>query len=262
MIRRQQEERIEAEVNRVSGGVPDDRRARLRAIELAETHPEFFGRTDFAGAMRRAEGGEKIGPIAIAAERDRAMQAQRMAEKEIATASEKEQERIKKDILGRVADQKRRQTEWEHGVARQSTMLDQMDAEEIRLKEQGAKERAAADMKEAADKKRAAEKRAREAAKAADPSNQLRAMEEAVKDQVMRAAMANAPADFNPQMVGEWVRQALQDLPQNMNNVPMALQQALGEVRMHIRHQAELQNQQWNKMGGMQFNQPTNFPRG
>jgi hypothetical protein len=81
MIRRQQEERITAEVNRVSGFAPSDQAARLRAIELAETHPEFFGRTDLAGALRRAQAGEQIGPTAVKKQREEKVAADNLARK-------------------------------------------------------------------------------------------------------------------------------------------------------------------------------------
>jgi hypothetical protein len=190
-MEREQEKRITEQVNKVFGGISTDRSRRLQAIELMETHPEEF-KPGTAEALRRAQAGEKIGPHAVAEERDKAMQAERAALKEIATSSQKEQDRIKADILKRKADNATRQREWDQGMVQQGHELEQWEKADERerndkIKADNDAKRFAA-QKDAADKREAA-RQAREAARAGTLGGQREAEHKQVEAFVQNAGL-------------------------------------------------------------------------
>lgn len=235
------------------GQLPTDRGTRDTLRQMAAAQPGLFGR-GFITELGLAE------PEAQAEQRQ-IVAGETMAGKEMQTRRDEIKATIKA-VNEATKEANQRQKQWEQGTALQANVINQMEAEEV-----NAANKAAQFTREAQERaKREAVKAAHEAARAArenTPDHRLRAMEEAIKQQVTQAAMANAPADFTPQMVGEWVRQALKDLPMQGGNMQAALQQALMEIRFHLMHQAEMQAAQWNGMmgGGMGMFNPTVLAR-
>jgi hypothetical protein len=186
--------------------------SRREALRIAREHPGVLP-ADFA---------EKIGAIdqpgyMPPAERDKAMQAERAAEKEIATASEKEQHRIRADILKKKADNAARQREWDQGMVQQGHELEQWEKEDERKKNEEIK--AGNDAKRFANQKKAADDReaareARERARAATPEGRRRAERQAIEGQVeavnqqyIAAGMGATPEGRKHQIAEEAIKQ-------------------------------------------------------
>jgi hypothetical protein len=191
MIRRQQEERITAEVNRVSGFAPSDQAARLRAIELAETHPEFFGRTDLAGALRRAQAGEQIGPTAVKKQREEKVAADNLArklaqDKDLKDAKEAQKARDEETDANNLA------IKWGKEVDDKKAK-EAAKAEQDRIKgnNDAARVTRQVEEKQAREAARAKAHEAREAARAATPAGQRAAERQFVEAQVGAVNQAN-----------------------------------------------------------------------
>jgi hypothetical protein len=215
MIRRQQEERITAEVNRVSGFAPSDQAARLRAIELAETHPEFFGRTDLAGALRRAQAGEQIGPTAVKKQREEKVAADNLARK---LAQDKDLKDAKEAQKARdeTTDANNLAAKWGKEVDEKAAKeAAKVEADRIKGNNDAARVTRQVEEKKAAEEKRRKAHEAREAARARTPAGKRRAQEEWVGQQI-EAIDQNWQAQGGQPATEEFKRAATHQAIQNI----------------------------------------------
>jgi hypothetical protein len=165
--------------------------------------------------------------------------------------NQRKMEAMKNDLM-REAQARDRANQRRGGPAATPEFLNQTVAESMRAMTEGTSRRNAMDVGINRVSEKEALSRLSASKRGGDIAN-LGHMEEQVKRQVQQAAMMNAPADFNVEMIGEWVRKAMADLPNTGNQIMPALQRTIWEVRAHLQHQNEMQNAQWQRMNGNQL---------
>lgn len=209
-------QQVQDEANRLLTRLATDPSARATVREFAARSPGNFPR-GFADELRDAEpDAQRAAREADAA--DEATEAERLARKEQRFANAKEDNARRKRVESALD-------------ARTKADVDAMDTAERevdRLNDQGRRNEDAwrrEQESEATKARHAKEQSDKAAARAADPSNQLRAQEDVFQDRIAAEAMRQGQAyGANPQQMSEAARAAATQLPYTGGDIVAAVQ--------------------------------------